>query len=57
MKRPRHGIHSTRTRTPVETMDEPIQVDPVPVILSVDNTHPEYHPLPSGLNLIADNED
>jgi hypothetical protein len=33
MKRPRHGIRSTRTWTPVKTNDPHVQVEPVPVIL------------------------
>ena len=57
MKRPRHGIRSTRIWTPVEMMAKPIQVVPVPDNLPGDNAHPEWHPLPSGPNLIADNDD
>jgi hypothetical protein len=57
MKRPRHGIRSTRARTPVKTNDSHVQVEPVPVILPFDNAPPEYQPLPPGPNLIADNKD
>ena len=57
MKRPRHGIRSTRARTPVETNDSHVQVEPVPVILPFDNAPPEYQPLPPDPNLIAYDED
>ena len=57
MKRPRHGIRSTRARTPVKKNDAHLQVEPVPVILPFDNAPPEYQPLPPGPNLIANDED
>jgi hypothetical protein len=62
MKRPRHGIRSTRARTPVETNDTHVQVEPVPVIqlepVPVILPFPsEYQPLPPGPNLIADDKD
>ena len=72
MKRPRHGICSIRTRTLVEDHDRQVQVAPVPVILPFDNAPPVYHvlvilpfdnappvyqPLPSGPNIITDDDD
>ena len=57
MKRPRHGIRSTRTRTPVEMTDAREPVEHVPAILPVDNALPEYQHHPSGPNLIANNVD
>jgi hypothetical protein len=61
MKRPCHGIRSTRTRTPVKTNDPHVQVEPVPVILQpvpiILPFPPKYQPLPPGPNLIADDKD
>jgi hypothetical protein len=57
MKRPRHGIRSTRTRTPVEITDARVPVEHVPIILPVDNALPEYQHQPSGPHLIADDID
>jgi len=57
MKRPHHGIRSTRTWTPVKMMDAGVPVEHVPVILPVDNALPEYQHHPSGPHLIADNVD
>ncbi len=61
MKRPRHGIRSTRTWTPVITNDPHVQVEPVPVILQpvpvILPVPPKYQPLPPGPNLIADDKD
>ncbi len=37
--------------------DAQVVVEPVPVILPFDNAHPDYQPIPSGPNLIADDED
>jgi hypothetical protein len=57
MKRPRHGIRSTRTRTPVKMTDAGVPVEHVPAILPVDNALPEYQHHPSGPHLIADDVD
>ncbi len=61
MKRPRYGIRSTRTWTPVKTNDPHVQVEPAPVILQpvlvILPVPPEYQPLSPGPNLIANNED
>jgi hypothetical protein len=57
MKRPRHGIRSTRKRLPVDLTDESVTLDPVPVVLPVDAAPQAHHRLPSGPNLIADDED
>ena len=57
IKRPRHGIRSTRTRTLVEEHNTQVQVAPVPVILPFDNAPPVYQPIPLGPNIIANNDD
>jgi hypothetical protein len=61
MKRPRYGIRSTRTRTPVKTNDPHVQVEHVPVIvqpvLVISPFPPKYQPLLPGPNLIAGNKD
>ena len=57
MKRPRHGIRSTRTWTLVEEHGTQVQVAPVPVILPFDNAPPVYQPIPLGPNIIANNDD
>ena len=72
MKRPRHGIRSTRTWTLVVDHDAQVQVAHVlvilpfdnappvyhvPVILPFDNAPPVYQHFPSGPNIIADDND
>jgi len=57
MKRPRHGIRSTRTRTPVAMLDTREPVEHVPAILPVDNALHEYQHHPSGPHLITNDVD
>ena len=57
MKRPRHGIRSTCTRPPDAPMPEHVPVVPFPANVPVNNAPLDYHPLPSGPNVIANDDD
>ena len=56
IKRPRHGIRSTRRGTNIVPTGTHIELEPIPVIVPVAHAPPVYPSVPVGPHIIADDD-